>query len=364
MQTPTDLGVLRRRVQQAIDGQIAGATQSLSAIGEETAPLVSAVSGLLSGGKGLRAGFLYWGYRAAGGADSDSLVRLAASMEFFQGAALLHDDVMDRSDTRRGMPSAHRAVASLHQARGWAGDADRFGEGTAILAGDLCLTWCDELYATCGLPVDELARGRRLFDSMRTQLMGGQFLDLLESARGWDGLDLEARIASARKVIRFKSAKYTIEHPLLIGALVGGAPDGSLGPLSDYGLALGEAFQLRDDLLGVFGDPEATGKPAGDDLREGKRTVLVAHALDVATDTDRETVESLLGREDLDLAGVEAIRRILVDTGAVDRVESLITALAGEACRAVERARATGSYEASALEVLESLIAVSTARRS
>ncbi|NUO33825.1 MAG: polyprenyl synthetase family protein, partial [Dermatophilaceae bacterium] len=342
VQTPTDLDVLRRRVQQAIDGQIAGATQSLAAIGDETAPLVTAVEGLLSGGKGLRAGFLYWGYRAAGGGDSDALVRLAASMEFFQGAALLHDDVMDRSDTRRGMPSAHRAVADLHQERGWAGDADRFGEGTAILAGDLCLTWCDQLYATCGLPGDELARGRGLFDLMRTQLMGGQFLDLLESARGWDGLDLEARVASARKVIRFKSAKYTIEHPLLIGALVGGAPEGSLSALSDYGLALGEAFQLRDDLLGVFGDPEATGKPAGDDLREGKRTVLVAYALDAASPTDRTTVESLLGRDDLALPGVEAIRAVLVDTGAVDRVEGLITALADDAHTAVERARETG----------------------
>ena len=364
MQTPTDLDVLRRRVQQAIDGQIAGATQSLAVIGDETAPLVSAVSGLLSGGKGLRAGFLYWGYRAAGGADSDALVRLAASMEFFQGAALLHDDVMDRSDTRRGMPSAHRAVAALHRARGWAGDADRFGEGTAILAGDLCLTWCDELYATCGLPAEELARGRRLFDTMRTQLMGGQFLDLLESARGWDGLDLDTRIASARKVIRFKSAKYTIEHPLLIGARVGGTPEDSLAPLSDYGLALGEAFQLRDDLLGVFGDPEATGKPAGDDLREGKRTVLVAHALDAASHADRETVEGLLGRDDLDLAGVEAIRGVLVDTGAVERVEGLIGDLADDARKAVGRARESGAYDASALDVLEALVAVSTARHT
>src|SRR6476620_552092 len=325
VQTPTDLDVLRRRVQQAIDGQIAGATQSLAAIGEETAPLVSAVSGLLTGGKGLRAGCLYWGYRAAGGADSDALVRLAASMEFFQGAALLHDDVMDRSDTRRGMPSAHRAVASLHQQRGWAGDPDRFGEGTAILAGDLCLTWCDEMYATCGLPGEELARGRQLFDTMRTQLMGGQFLDLLESARGWDGLDLDARIASARKVIRFKSAKYTIEHPLLIGALVGGTPDGSLAPLSDYGLALGEAFQLRDDLLGVFGDPEATGKPAGDDLREGKRTVLVAHALDAASDDDRKSVEGLLGRDEIGADGIADLQQVITESGARDAVESMIS---------------------------------------
>src|SRR6476469_6668843 len=360
VQTPTDVDVLRRRVQHAIDGQIAGATQSLAAIGEETAPLVSAVSGLLTGGKGLRAGFLYGGYRAAGGPDSDELVRLAASMEFFQAAALLHDDVMDRSDTRRGMPSAHRAVASLHQQRGWAGDADRFGEGTAILAGDLCLTWCDEMYATCGLPGEQLTRGRQLFDTMRTQLMGGQFLDLLESARGWDGLDLEARVASARQVIRFKSAKYTIEHPLLISALVGGAPDGALAPLSDYGLALGEAFQLRDDLLGVFGDPEATGKPAGDDLREGKRTVLIALALDAAGPEDRALVESLLGEEHLDIAGVEAIRRVLLRTGAVERVEELIATLADDARKAVGRARETGRLDGNALEVLELLVDVST----
>ena len=364
MQTPTDLDGLRRRVQQAIDGQIAGGRASLAEIGPEIAPLVDAVARLLRGGKGLRADFLYWGYRAAGGDDSDALVRLAASMEFFQGAALLHDDVMDRSDTRRGMPSAHRAVAALHQEHGWAGDADRFGEGTAILAGDLCLTWCDELYATCGLPAEELARGRQHFGAMRTQLMGGQFLDLLESVRGWDGLGLDERITSARKVIRFKSAKYTIEHPLLIGARVGGATTEELEPLSDYGLALGEAFQLRDDLLGVFGDPEATGKPAGDDLREGKRTVLIALALDAASAPDRALVDSRLGRDDLDDAGVEAIRSVLVATGAVARVEVLIDTLANDARKAVGRARETGHLDGGALEVLEALVDVSTARHA
>jgi geranylgeranyl diphosphate synthase, type I len=364
VQTPTDLDGLRRRVQQAINGQIAGGSTSLTEIGPEIAPLVDAVERLLTGGKGLRAGFLYWGYRAAGGADSDALVRLAASMEFFQGAALLHDDVMDRSDTRRGMPSAHRAVAALHEEQGWDGDGDRFGEGAAILAGDLCLTWCDELYATCGLPAEELARGRHLFDAMRTQLMGGQFLDLLESVRGWEGLDLEQRIASARKVIRFKSAKYTIEHPLRIGALVGGATGDDLEPLSDYGVSLGEAFQLRDDLLGVFGDPEATGKPAGDDLREGKRTVLVALALDATSSPDRALVDSLFGRDDLDDAGVQAIRGVLRSTGAVERVEELIATLADDARKAVGRAREGGRLDGSALDVLEALVDVSTARHA
>ena len=364
MFNPTDLDALRARVQQAIGAQIADAGRLLGEIGDEIAPLTGAVSGLLRGGKGLRAGFLYWGYRAAGGDDSDALIRLAASMEFFQAAALLHDDVMDRSDTRRGLPAAHRAVASLHRAQGWAGDADRFGEGAAILAGDLCLTWCDEMYATCGLPENDLARGRSQFDGMRTQLMGGQFLDLLEAARGWSGLDLDARIASARKVIRFKSAKYTIEQPLLIGALVGGVDQATLDPLSSYGLALGEAFQLRDDVLGVFGDPEATGKPAGDDLREGKLTLLVAHVLDAADDEDRGTVETLLGRDDLDRAGVEQIRAIMTATGAVDRVETLIATLADEAHAAVERARDGRRFDGDALDVLDDLVGVSTARQA
>jgi geranylgeranyl diphosphate synthase, type I len=257
------------------------------------------------------------------------------------------------------MPSAHRAVAALHEEQGWDGDGDRFGEGAAILAGDLCLTWCDELYATCGLPAEELARGRHLFDAMRTQLMGGQFLDLLESVRGWEGLDLEQRIASARKVIRFKSAKYTIEHPLRIGALVGGATGDDLEPLSDYGVSLGEAFQLRDDLLGVFGDPEATGKPAGDDLREGKRTVLVAHALAGADEPGRRLIEARLGDPALDGATVERLREAIVSSGAVDAVEADIARLVESSRMAL---KSTTGLAPDAVDVLDQLIDSATAR--
>ena len=286
MTSPLDLCDLRNRVQAAVDAEMEVQRAVLSPVGDELGPLVDAVVRLIAGGKRLRAGFLYWGFRASGRPDSDALVRLAAAMEFFQAAALLHDDVMDGSDTRRGMPAAHRAFGALHADSGWAGDSDRFGESAAILAGDLCLQWSDELYATSGLPSADLDRGRRTFDTMRTQLMGGQYLDLLESARGWDRLDTAGRIDSARNVIRYKSAKYTIEHPLLIGAAVGGVDAADMAHLSEYGLALGEAFQLRDDVLGVFGDPTTTGKPAGDDLREGKRTVLVALTLQ-AGDADQ-----------------------------------------------------------------------------
>ena len=359
MTSPLDLCDLRMRVQAAVDAEMRVQRAVLTPVGDELGPLVDAVERLIAGGKRLRAGFLYWGYRASGAPDSDALVRLAAAMEFFQAAALLHDDVMDGSDTRRGMPAAHRAFAGLHADSGWSGDSTRFGESAAILAGDLCLQWSDELYATSGLPSDELDRGRRTFDTMRTQLMGGQYLDLLESARGWDRLDTSARIDSARNVIRYKSAKYTVEHPILIGGAVGGVAASDLAHLSEYGLALGEAFQLRDDVLGVFGDPSTTGKPAGDDLREGKRTVLVALALNQA-DTDQAALfEKLFGQPDLDADGVAQLRGVIADTGAVTEVEAMIAGLAAQSRGALEKAP---GLDGEAVEVLGSLVAATTSR--
>ena len=261
MTSPLDLCDLRNRVQAAVDAEMAGpAGGALAASATSSARSSMRSCASSRAGSGCAPASSTGATAPSGRPDSDALVRLAAAMEFFQAAALLHDDVMDGSDTRRGMPAAHRAFAALHADSGWAGDSDRFGESAAILAGDLCLQWSDELYATSGLPSAELDRGRRTFDTMRTQLMGGQYLDLLESARGWDRLDTSARIDSARNVIRYKSAKYTIEHPLLIGAAVGGVAAADLAHLSEYGLALGEAFQLRDDVLGVFGDPDGHGQ--------------------------------------------------------------------------------------------------------
>jgi geranylgeranyl diphosphate synthase type I len=229
---PLEAEDLRSRVDKAVDDLLARQIDVLDAVGDDLGPLMESLADLLRGGKRLRPAFCYWGWRGAGGADCPEIVTVAASLELFQAAALVHDDVMDGSDTRRGMPAAHRAFGALHADSGWAGDSDRFGESAAILAGDLCLQWSDELYATSGLPSADLDRGRRTFDTMRTQLMGGQYLDLLESARGWDRLDTAGRIDSARNVIRYKSAKYTIEHPLLIGAAVGGVDAADMAHLS------------------------------------------------------------------------------------------------------------------------------------
>lgn len=334
---PLDGVDLRSRVQRALDDHLTQQREVLAGLGAPVLPLVDAVAELLAGGKRLRAAFLYWGWRALGGADDDAAVRAASSMEIFQAAALLHDDVMDNSDLRRGRATAHRAFASWHRDQGWSGDPEGFGHAGAILAGNLCLGWTDEMFATSGLPAAALERARPEFDRMRTQLMGGQFLDVLEGARGWGGLSYEERIAQCRTVIRYKSARYSVQQPLLIGALAAGGRDGDIRALATFGEQLGEAFQLRDDVLGVFGDPGQTGKPAGDDLREGKHTVLIAHVLEHADPAGAELISASLGDPDLDDATVAECRGVLVRSSAVARTEEMISTAARGALHALEQ---------------------------
>ncbi|MGL4175716.1 MAG: polyprenyl synthetase family protein [Dermatophilaceae bacterium] len=358
MHSPLDTADLRRRVQHQLDSELARQTDTLDELGTDIDDLLGVIRDLLRGGKRLRAAFLYWGARAAGLPDSEELVRLAGTMELFQAAALLHDDVMDDSDIRRGRPAAHRALAARHTARGWDGDPARFGLAGAVLAGNLCLTWCDELWWSSGLPAGELERGRPLFDLMRTQLMGGQFLDVVESMRPWRDVTDGDRLARARRVLTYKSAKDTVEHPLLIGAALGGADDVTCAALSAYGLDLGRAFQLRDDLLGVFGDPDRSGKPAGDDLREGKRTVLLAHALAGADTDGRDALDRCLGDPELSEDGVATLRDVIRRSGAVDQVESEIASLAASARAAL----GTVSLVDEAQHVLRALVDSATAR--
>ena len=329
---PLDREDLRQRVQKALDGFVAGQLPALDAISEELGPLTDALSDLIAGGKRLRPAFCYWGYRGAGGEDGEQVVAAAAALELFQACALIHDDVMDGSDTRRGQPAVHRRFASLHRTEAWTGDPEAFGMGAAILLGDLCLSWSDEMLGRSGLPADRLLAGHRVYAEMRTELMGGQYLDLLEQARGGGSVERALRVA------RYKSAKYTIEKPLHLGAVLAGAGQAVLDGYSGYGLPLGEAFQLRDDVLGVFGDPKVTGKPAGDDLREGKRTALVAIALEAARPAQAAVVRRHLGDPHLTPEGVAALRTVLQDTGALARVEALILELTGDALAALEAA--------------------------
>jgi geranylgeranyl diphosphate synthase type I len=349
---PLDAADLRQRVQKALNAFIAGQLPLLDGISEELSPLTDALGELIAGGKRLRPAFCYWGFRGAGGADGEQIVEAASALELFQACALIHDDVMDGSDTRRGRPAVHRRFASMHRAEAWVGDPEAFGLGAAILLGDLCLSWSDEMLGRSGLPADVLRAGRHVYDEMRTELMGGQYLDLLEQARGGGSVERALRVA------RYKSAKYTIEKPLHLGAALAGADPEVTTGYSGFGLPLGEAFQLRDDVLGVFGDPAVTGKPAGDDLREGKRTALVAMALEGASRAQSSVVRRHLGDPHLAQEGVDQLREVIEQTGARRRIEALIDELLDDALTALQAA----PVQAEARAVLEQLAVAATCR--
>ncbi|MDQ2649576.1 MAG: polyprenyl synthetase family protein [Actinomycetota bacterium] len=291
------------------------------------APIESLRTFVLNGGKRLRPAFCYWGFIAAGGqSDDERVIDAGAAFELLQAFALVHDDVMDGSDTRRGNRTTHLAYADRHEEFQWRGEGRRFGEGVAILVGDLAFVYADQLLPRANEQV--LA----VWDELRIELNVGQFLDLLGTARG------DHDRASARRIARYKSGKYTIERPLHLGAgLAGRLPE--LQPvLTGYGDPVGEAFQLRDDLLGAFGDEAVTGKPVGDDLREGKPTLLLAHATEHADAAQRELLAQV-GRADLTDVEISDLQTLLVTTGAVEAVEATIHALVGSGMAALDDAK-------------------------
>jgi len=344
--------VLTSRIDKAIREFLGQAIPALGAIADELAPLGQATEAfVLDGGKRLRPRFCYWGYRATGADDDERIIRAAAALELLQACALVHDDVIDGSDTRRGAPAVHRRFAALHRSSGWYGDPERFGQAAAILLGDLALIWADSALAQSGFDPAALQRAAPVWDAMRVEVMCGQYLDVVEQARGGGSVERALRVA------RFKSAKYTIERPLHLGVALGDGSTALMSAFSSYGLPLGEAFQLRDDLLGVYGDPEQTGKPAGDDLREGKRTVLVAYAIEAANHAQAEVLRARLGDPQLDSDGVTVLRDVIAATGAVQRVEQLITTHAAEAVAAIANTAMDESARAALIDLAETATA-------
>lgn len=336
---------VREAVDAAVDAHLTTARRgAVAEYGPEAGPLYDAAERLLSGGKRLRAAFAYWSWRAHGGAPDSaartSVVGVGAALELFQAAALFHDDLIDHSDTRRGLPTAHVHFAGRHAAARWPGNPADYGTATAVLLGDLTLVASDEVFtgSIAPLPAEVVATARGIFDQMRTEVTIGQYLDVLNQVRPWpdDAADAER---TARDVVRAKSARYSVEHPICLGAALAGAGPDQLRTCRELGLPLGEAFQLRDDVLGVFGDPAVTGKPAGDDLREGKRTVLVARALQAASPADGDRIRELLGSDALDDAGIEQLRSILVSSGALAEVEGLVDQLTEQAFAVLDRAQ-------------------------
>jgi geranylgeranyl diphosphate synthase type I len=326
---PPSLADIAARVDQRLHALLDHELARWSAFDPDLAEPFAEIGRLvLSGGKRLRPAFAHWGFVAAGGDPDDPMVvNAGAAFELMHAFALFHDDVMDDAASRRGAPTTHTVFAEQHAAGDWAGESRRFGEGVAILVGDLAFVYADQLL------VGVSPAAWAIWNELRIELNVGQVLDIVGGVRN------DRRQDKAERICRYKSGKYTIERPLHLGAVMA-APDAAdrlLPVLSAYGLPLGDAFQMRDDVMGAFGDASLTGKPVGGDLREGKPTPLLARAVAAATPAQRAVLD-LVGRPDLTDQQVHDIQSVIVATGALDDLEATIERLTAEAIDAIESA--------------------------
>jgi geranylgeranyl diphosphate synthase, type I len=328
----------REAVSAEIIAFVSEQSSVLDSMGPELVPVHLMASQMLCGGKRMRPAFCVWGFVSAAGIPSDEdlkpLLAAAGSLDVLHVSALVHDDLMDSSDLRRGRPAAHRQFEALHANAGWLGDSAAFGRAGAILLGDLLVMWSAQMLHGAGLDQSTLERALPIVEAMRTEVTCGQYLDMVAQAHplrkrapaiGSLRPTIELALDDASRVVEYKAARYTVQRPCQMGAALGGGDDELYFALGAYGSPLGRAFQFRDDLLGVFGDPKVTGKPAGDDLREGKRTVLVAHAYAHAGEAGQKLLLQRLGDPALDDRGISELQEVIVESGARDTVESMIS---------------------------------------
>ncbi|HET9443941.1 MAG TPA: polyprenyl synthetase family protein [Acidimicrobiales bacterium] len=325
-EAPASLSEIGARVATRIDDLLAAELERWSAVDPGLAePLRSLRQLVRAGGKRLRPAFCHWAFVGADGDPSEPrVVDGCGALELLHTFALIHDDVMDGSATRRGVESVHVDFQGRHRSAAWRGEERRFGEGVAILVGDLAFVYADMLLA--GAPRDAVD----VFNQLRLEVNVGQYLDLLGTARGDQGKE------TAHRICMYKSGKYTVERPLHLGAALAGRLDELVEPLSAFGLPLGEAFQLRDDLLGAVGDRAVMGKPVGEDLRDGKPTALLALARERATGATARLLRERLGQPDLTDGEVAALQAALVETGAVAEVQAHIGDLVDKALVALD----------------------------
>lgn len=320
----------REKLDRELDAWLADKRRAAGGF-RESIELIDGVGQLvLQGGKRLRPALVYYTYRACGGPSDAEVLPLSLAIELLHTYLLIHDDIMDHAEVRRGQPAAHVRFRQAHQARGFHGDAQDFGRSVAILLGDLSHTWAVELFTGVTLEAGKRSRElTRCFSAMSEEVIGGQYLELLVAQRrgaqsSAENAETADREQELLRVLRLKSGCYTAERPIQLGALLAGAEETAFDGLSHYGSAVGEAFQLQDDLLGMFGDAGTVGKPVGEDLREGKFTFLIHHALSTATPEQRRTLEAALGNPGLTAGEVAAAQRILEETGARRRVTEMV----------------------------------------
>lgn len=301
-----------KRVDAALSESLSSFAQVCASIAQETDQLARVVDKLGRGGKRIRAQLCCCGWRAAGGPDSDTIISIATALEIFHLFALIHDDLMDRSTLRRGVATAHVQLAQLHIGRAWRGDADHFGSSAAILLGDALQVWADAIMGSVALPAERGDALRAAYGEMRLQLMAGQYLDILAECRD------QLSIRDAMRVARYKSGCYSVADPLRLGAVSAGADETLVSALGRIGEPVGEAFQIRDDIVGIVGRPSASGTSIGDDIKNGKHTIVVTAALARCNDSQGRRLRTLLGNTHIGDDDMAEAVNIIRESGAVE----------------------------------------------
>ena len=288
---------------------------------------------IFSGGKRVRPAFLYSGYVASGGKAHDAALYASMSVEFLHTFALIHDDIIDRSAFRRGKPTSHKAFEKYHTEKKFPGSKEHFGLSAAILAGDLAYSFAEEVLTSAPFPQERVRRARYYFDQMKFQVIAGEYLDVL------GGYTKTLKEDDILNILEYKTAKYTVERPLQIGAMLAGADVSILETFTAYGIPLGQGFQLQDDIFGVYGDMKKTGKPNDSDIKEGKMTVLIAKAYEWSSTRQRRDLDNTLGNIDATNVDIDKVRTIIYDTGAYDYAVKLSHKLIEQAREAITNAK-------------------------
>ncbi len=332
-------------VEEALATFMAERCEELTALDPLMGEVCEQISSLIeSGGKRLRPAFVHWGARSGGAMDAECAVHAAAAVEMLHTFALIHDDIMDRADVRRGEDSAHVRFTKIHRTTASSGDSAWFGTSAAVVAGDLAFVWADQLLDRLDCPIDIGRRVRSIFSLLRTEVITGQYLDIRLAGS-------PATRRQAATIALLKSGRYTVTRPLEIGAALAGVDWETSAALRRYGDAAGVAFQLRDDVLGVFGNPVVTGKSAVDDLRDGKASLLLVRAAELADASGRRVLADAVGQRDIDEEAADRCRDVVARSGALASIERLIES---------HTQRAEEAVQALPVPVRDALVALST----
>lgn len=360
--SPTLVPMPTSDVDAAIAQTLAATNAAVEPVGTGAHDLLEPLTRFATKGKRIRAKLLVASHGAHHGTHHSAVIHVAAAVELFQTAALIHDDVLDSADTRRGEATIHRALEAQHRERAWTGDAAHYGVSGAVLAGDLALMAAHRALAMGGslVPADQATRTLSLFASMAELCTAGQYLDMRVAAQPVEAL--EGQYGDVVAVMRSKTASYTAEFPLALGASVAGASDEAVAAMRAVGVPLGIAFQLRDDILGLVGAPDITGKPAGDDVREGKRTLLMVHAWNHADASQRQAIVAAFGNAHAQAHEINAAVEVAVSLGAVEQAEKDIERLVADARAALARAIVDSALDSDALAELDTLVTATTQR--